>query len=69
MMTGPELREVIVRLGMSQVGLAGFLGYDDSMVRRWIADKHPVPIPVEMLLRVMVKHHLTPTKVIALTKD
>jgi plasmid maintenance system antidote protein VapI len=67
MMDGSALREVIVRLNMSQVGLAKFLGYDDSMVRRWIADKHPVPIPVEMLLRVMVRYRLTPEKVIALT--
>ena len=59
-MNGAELREVIKRLGLSQVGLAAFLGYDDLSIRRWIADRHPVPVTVEMLLRVMIRKKLSP---------
>ncbi len=67
-MNGTELRDVIEQLGETQVGLARFLGYDDSTVRRWIADRHTIPITVAMLLRVMVKYRLSPDKVLAMMK-
>lgn len=69
-MTGDELRATIKRLGLSQVDAAKFLGYDDSTVRRWIRNKHPIPPVVEMLLMVMVRHYLTPDNVLSLvTRD
>jgi len=67
-MNGTELRGVIERLGLTQVGTARFLGYNDSTIRKWIADRNSIPIPVEMLLRVMLKHSLTPDNVVALVK-
>jgi DNA-binding transcriptional regulator YiaG len=67
-MNGQELRDVIARLDETQVGLARFLGYNDSTIRKWIADRNRVPIPVEMLLRLMIKHRLTPDNVVALVK-
>ena len=67
-MNGKELREMIERLDETQVGLARFLGYDDSTIRRWIYDEYRVPIHVEMLLRVMVKCKLTTDKVAALVR-
>ena len=67
-MSSDELRAIIERLDETQVGLARFLGYNDSTVRRWIAGRNPPPITVEMLLRVMAKYDLKPDDVAALMR-
>jgi DNA-binding transcriptional regulator YiaG len=52
-MTAAQLRAILDRLGLSQVGAARFLDVDDRTVRRWIAGDIAVPRPVEMLLRLL----------------
>jgi plasmid maintenance system antidote protein VapI len=63
MMTGDEYREAIETLKMTQVGAARFLGVAETTSRRWIADKHPIPDATAMLLRVMVRYRLAPSRV------
>jgi len=65
-MNGKEYRAIIERLGMSQVGAARFLGVADSTSRRWIADTHPIPNAVAMLLCVMARYRLTAQTVASL---
>jgi hypothetical protein len=65
-MTGDDYRHAIDHLGMTQVGSARFFGVNDKTPRRWISGEHPIPCAVSMLLRVMVRHHLTPHHVLAL---
>jgi hypothetical protein len=63
--TGDEYGEVIDRLGLSKTGAAKFLRVDETTSRRWSKDQHPIPIPVVMLLRTMVRHGISPASVIA----
>jgi hypothetical protein len=67
-MTGHEYRHAIEHLQMTQVGSAKFFGVADSTTRRWIADKHPIPPAVAMLLWVMVKRRLSPGHVEAIQR-
>ena len=67
-MTGEQYRHAIEHLGMSQVGSARFLGVSKSTPRKWISEKHPIPLAVTMLLCVMVAEELSPRHVIATTK-
>lgn len=55
-MTPDELRSQLSRLGLTQVGAAGFLDYDERTVRRWAAGEKPIPRVVALLLpRLTVK--------------
>ena len=67
-MTGHEYREAIERLELSQVGAARFLGVAETTSRRWIAEVHPIPPTVEMLLQVMLSYKLSPNSVQSLMK-
>lgn len=58
-MTGEEYREIIADLGLTQAAAASFLGIDERTARRWIANDHPIPLAVELLLHVMAKKKLT----------
>jgi hypothetical protein len=66
-MTGNEYRAAIRRLGLSQAGAARLLGVNETTSRRWIKDKHPIPISADLLLRVMVAHRITPENVMLLS--
>jgi len=63
MMTGDEYKDAIETLDMTTVEAASFLGVDGTTSRRWLADKHPIPDAAAMLLRVMVRYKLTPSRV------
>jgi len=67
-MTGEEFAAAIERLGLSQVGAARMLNYDDSTVRRWISGRYAIPPPVGALLRLMIKHRISPSTVASLVK-
>ena len=62
-MTGEQYQHAIDRLGMSQVGSARFFDVAERTPRKWIADVHPIPMAVEMLLYVMMHYSLTPENV------
>ena len=62
-MNGAEFQKAIERLGLTQVGAAKFLGVNETTSRRWIANRHPVPPPVAMLLNTMIKQGLVPEEV------
>lgn len=49
-----ELREILARIGMTQLRLATVLGVAPSTVRRWVHKSKPMPIPktVEIILRL-----------------
>lgn len=53
-------RDLIERLGMTQVGAAKFLDIGERTSRRWATDDIEVPLGVIMLLEIMVKHGITP---------
>ena len=59
----PQLRTAIERLGLSQEGLGRFLGVQGRSVRRWISGEWPVPKPVALLLRLMVRLDIMPDDV------
>jgi hypothetical protein len=63
-MKGKEYEKIIERLALSKGGAADFLDVDYTTSKRWMYDKHPIPRPVAMLLRVMIKHKLTVTDVL-----
>ena len=53
-------RDLIEKLGMTQVGAAKFLDVGERTSRRWATDEIDVPLGVIMLLEIMVKHGITP---------
>jgi hypothetical protein len=59
-MTGSEYRDAIARLNLSQVGAAQLFGVNQRTSRRWIADEAPIPTSVALLLKIMIKHRLSP---------
>jgi hypothetical protein len=67
-MNGAEYRKAIARLDLTQVEAARFLGVDDTTSRRWIADRYPVPRPVVILLRLMVRQRLSPDRVLTIVQ-
>jgi transcriptional regulator with XRE-family HTH domain len=54
--TGPEIREVIQRAGLTQSEAAGLLGVSvqttggSRQIRKWIAEEHRIPYPAWALL-------------------
>ena len=56
------------RLGLSQVEVARFLGKGDRIIRRYEHGQTPVPRETAMLLRLMLKMHLTPAMVTGMTE-
>lgn len=52
--TGPEIREVIRRTGMTGAGVGDFLGLSDKgggrQVRRWISEESQIPYSAWALL-------------------
>jgi transcriptional regulator with XRE-family HTH domain len=50
-MTGRQLRRGLKQLGISQMELARRLHVAPSTVRRWIADRTPIPHAVALLLK------------------
>jgi transcriptional regulator with XRE-family HTH domain len=42
-MTGPELRQILIRSGITQSAFAARLGKSARTIRRWIKDPKPVP--------------------------
>jgi hypothetical protein len=59
-MNGEQYQKAIDRLRLSQVGAAKFFGVDGSTSRRWVSNKHPIPLSVSMLLRAMIKYKIAP---------
>jgi len=59
-MTADDYANAIAELGLSQVGAARFLDIGERTSRRFIADESVIPVHVEMLLNIMVKHGITP---------
>lgn len=53
-------RDLIDKLGMTQVGAAKFLDIGERTSRRWATNDIDVPLGVVMLLELMVKHGITP---------
>ena len=52
-MTSTELRDILARLGLSQVQGASLVGADPRTLRRWIAGDLPVQQSAERLLRLL----------------
>lgn len=61
-MTPAELRTVLARLEISQVGLAAFVGVDPRTARRWAAGDIPVPKAVALILRFLDARKMAPEK-------
>ena len=49
-MTGPELRELMSSLDMSQGDMAWLCGVDERTVRYWVSGQSPVPQAVALLI-------------------
>ena len=59
-------RELIEKLGMTQVGAAKWMDIGERTSRRWAIGEVDVPLAVIMLLETMVKCELTPHQVRAM---
>jgi DNA-binding transcriptional regulator YiaG len=62
-MTPNQYRTAIAKLGLSQVKAALFLGVSPRQSRRWALGESPIPEGYAMLLRLMIRHGLTPVDV------
>jgi hypothetical protein len=58
-MTGSEYQKAIDKLGMTQIASAKLLGVNETTPRKWIAETHPIPRAVAMVLKLMLREHLT----------
>jgi hypothetical protein len=65
MMTDETYRRHLKKLGLNQRGVAVFLDHTERSSRRFAAGER-IPRPIELLLRVMVQHKLTPDDVFRL---
>lgn len=63
-MTKDEYRDAIARLGLSQVKAGVMLGVDPRTSRRWALGEDQVPRAVALLLRLMVRHKISPDEII-----
>jgi len=58
-MSGKELKAVLPKLGFSQMSFARTFNYGGRTVRGWIAGDYPVPLIVERVINLMLKHKIT----------
>lgn len=63
-MTGAEYRATLDRLGLDHEQIAAFLGGHRRTSTRWQYEERPVPQPVAILLRYMVRKGLKPSDMI-----
>jgi transcriptional regulator with XRE-family HTH domain len=54
-MTPAELRRILERHGLTQVGAAEALGITDRQMRRYVAGDRPVPVMLDYALRWMTQ--------------
>jgi len=64
-MDAQAMRDALQAINMNQGGCARFAGLDERTVRRWVSeqDNVDIPLPVQMLLRLMVVLDLKPNQV------
>ena len=62
-MTKTQYRRAIAALGLSQIKASEFLGVNRKTSPRWARGESPIPSAVATLLRVMIRHKLTPEDV------
>lgn len=55
-MTSKQLKDLLERVGQTQVGMARILGISDRTMRRYIAGELPVPRVVEIAVRCLADH-------------
>lgn len=63
-MTAEELKESLKPLRTNQTQLARLFQVDVRTVRRWISGDKRIPYVVELWVRYMLRHALTPEKII-----
>lgn len=63
MMTHEEFRAAIDKIGLSQVATARLFGAGDRTARRWASGENDVPLSVAIVLRLMLKHGITPEEI------
>lgn len=56
-MTPARFLECLAALHWSQRGFAAFVGYDDRLVRRWVAGSRPIPEDMADWLEDVVRWH------------
>jgi hypothetical protein len=61
-MTAAQLRTILQRLDITQVGASRILGLSDRAIRRYIAGT-PIPEPVAKLLRLAIAGKVTITDI------
>lgn len=68
-MTNDEFRAAIEHLGLSQVRAAHLFGVDPRTSRRWALGELPVPKPVSLCLRLMLRHGIVVEEIDEMTKE
>lgn len=63
MMTHEQYRIAIEKLGLSQVQAARFFGANERTSRRWAIGENDIPVPVEIVLRMMLRYRISPEEV------
>lgn len=59
-MTPNTFRELLDRLGLSQVGAASLFGVNDRTARRWASGEQDIPQAVALALMLMARHKVKP---------
>jgi hypothetical protein len=62
-MTHDDYRLAIEKLGLSQVQAAKLFGANERTSRRWATGEHDIPVPVEIILRLMLRYRISPDEV------
>lgn len=65
-MTPTQYRDTIAALGLNQSSAARLFGVDPRTSRRWASGDMPVPRAVELALRIMLTHGVTPSQAASL---
>jgi hypothetical protein len=61
--TPKQFQEALDKLGVSQRGARLLLDVDERQIRRWVAGDSRIPSAVAKLLRLMIKHGISPDEV------
>jgi hypothetical protein len=62
-MDSVEFRNVLDTLGITQREARKVLFCDERTVRRWANDESPIPTPLVMLLRLVIRQGLPPQSI------
>jgi DNA-binding transcriptional regulator YiaG len=59
-MTHTQFEAARNKLGLTQAQVGRLVDVEPRTVRRWAAGEQPVPVGVAMIMRLLIKHNISP---------